>query len=704
MSALVLVPVAASVTQVVTTVVTAHFDWRLFAILVVLSATPAVGALVEGRSPQRHSGEDRTSGRSGRDLGSGLPPPVGTRVFTGRTEPLRRLRSCEAREGNLGPLIIAITGLGGTGKTELALRAVRELAVDYPDAQLWLEMRTYAAAESRMSMEQALRLLLNALGVSPDPHLTGVAALSRTWRSATENKKLLVVLDDVDQVDQVQPLLPAATSAIALTSRHPLPGLDPDIAVVLDTLTQDEACTLASRILERAGSPDADTARMIAAAFRLPLTVRQVADLKAANPGVDLTDLLTGDDQAVPDVTAGDQLLRSLPTDARLVLRRAAYYPGSLISPEVAAVMSGKPVRSVRPVLAHLYQRGLLLPDRRTGYRIHDLVRTAAQNTVSPRDRAREQAACDERLFHYVHLATSFATRALYCAEDVAMPDESDVHRPHVPAPRFASNVAAAAWLDEQHTDLLAVARRCVAQRSPRAWKLIYQLEYYQRIRGFYDEIVELHIQVLRQTEESGDLLGQAGMHQNLGLVDMRTGNYPAARGRFHQALALYAAAGNPTGQAEIHHEMHHIDCWLGNLPSAHAHGEAELRFAQDGGTLIDLAAAHADLGWVERLEGNHDSAHRHLTASLRLYEQTGQPRGTATAHRHLGLLATARGDAPAARTHFDQAMTRYLELGDILNQAETHIGLATLQRRPGGNLRSRCLSESGGCISAGQG
>ncbi|GGU47554.1 hypothetical protein GCM10010289_80110 [Streptomyces violascens] len=697
-----LVPVAASVTQVVATIITARFNWWLFAVLVVLSAAPALGLVVEARRPDREE-SDPAPGRSSLRPGAGLPPPVGTRVFTGRAECLHQLIGPEAARATAGPLILAITGLGGTGKTELAARATRELTARYPDGQFWLELRTYAAAESRMRTAQALRLLLNALGVSPDPQMTGALALSRVWRSATAGKKLLVVLDDVDHADQVRPLLPAGQTCAALvTSRHALTGLDPDIAVALDVFSQDEARTLANRILERTGHPDPSTATVIAASYRLPLAVRQVADLKAANPGVRLSDLLARDDRAISEATASVGLsVRSLPAEARLVLRRTANYPGSLISPEIAAVVADKPLRTAQALLADLYHHGLLLPDRRVGYRMHDLVRAAAQGAATARETGRERAACDDRLFRYAHAVASEATRALYCADDVAMPARNDVQNLRVAPPHFPSTGAALAWLDDQHSDLLAIARRSVAQRSPCTWRLIYQLEYYQRLRGFYDEIVDLHSQALRLTEETGDLLGQAGMHQNLGLVSMRTGNYPAARTRFQRALDLYAATGNPTGQAEIHHELHHIDCWLGDLASARVHAEAEFQFAQAGGTLIDLAAAHVDRGLVDRLEGQHDGAHRHLSTSLHLYEQAGQPRGIATAHRHLGLLAADVGEHVEAHTHLDQAMARYLELGDILNQADTHIGLAILQRHVGdldaaSHHASRALDLSG--------
>jgi hypothetical protein len=221
-------PMAGVAAGGLTNLLTMTWNWWLFGGLVLMTSLVSASTLIalprgDPPYPAAPQAEDQQSG-------SVLQAPSGTRVFIGRRKELGRL-TAPVPEGNRpGPLLLVIAGMPGTGKTELAICAARALAARYPDGVFWLGLRTYAAAESRMTSSEALRNLLNALHVPPDPNATSVNALSRTWRAATSGKKMLIVLDDTDTAEQIRPLLPAAEgSAVLITTRHVLvrgsPGL-----------------------------------------------------------------------------------------------------------------------------------------------------------------------------------------------------------------------------------------------------------------------------------------------------------------------------------------------------------------------------------------------------------------------------------------------------------------------------------------------
>ena len=330
------------------------------------------------------------------------------------------------------------------------------------------------------------------------------------------------MLDDVDNIEQILPLLPASGgSAVLVTSRHVLVGLDPDRSVTLDVLREDEATRLAGTILRRAGTRDAGAAAKIALRYRLPLAVRQVSDLKAADPCLDLNDASEINDSR-HEAAAFALSLQAMTPPARMILRRLSRYPGALVTAPIAATMADLPVDHARAGLAEIYQRGLLIAEGQRGYRMHDLVRAAALGESSAVDADAEVAAADERLFRYVRATVTSAERRLYPGSNIAGDRGSGIE-PH----QHASDVAALAWLDEHHADLLAVARRCVAVGATTAWRLAHDLEFYQRIRGFHAEIVELQTGALRLAERAGDRSGEACMHYNLGLLDMLNNDQP---------------------------------------------------------------------------------------------------------------------------------------------------------------------------------
>ncbi len=64
-------------------------------------------------------------------------------------------------------------GMGGSGKTSLAVHAAHRLAGDYPDGQLYIDLRGYTPGEKPVSASGTLHSLLRALGVPGDAHPGG---------------------------------------------------------------------------------------------------------------------------------------------------------------------------------------------------------------------------------------------------------------------------------------------------------------------------------------------------------------------------------------------------------------------------------------------------------------------------------------------------------------------------------------------------
>lgn len=684
-------PVVGIVAGVLTNVITTHWSWWVFSALVVLASVLATAAVVSTR-PVDVPVEPGVPVRAAPSRRNMLIAPTGTRIFCGRADEQAQLMDAAVKRER-GARVLVISGIAGVGKTELAVRIAEELSSSYPDGVFWIGLRTYAvAAESRLDVAQALRMLLNALGEQPDPTATSLAELSKAWHAASADRRVLLILDDVDDTAQVKALLPGGTeSAVLVTSRHVIVGIDPNCDIRLQPFDRAEAEQLAEAILGRSGLADRAAVQAIANTYRLPLALRHICNLRIGNPGVGLSDLLTASAAGVDEASAALALsFDALTRNARRLLWRMSRYPGSRTTAAIAATLVGKPLEEANKLLAELYQHGLLSPDGDRGYRTHDLVRDAAFREAASHESRRDVVATDDRTFRYITASVGAAVGMLYPGPTYGRPRSSAIA-----PPRHSDDQAALEWLDLNYADLLAVSRHAMTISYAHAWLLIYALEYYQRIRGFYPDSIELENRALRIAENQEDRLGQASMRLNLGITYARMGHYKLSRENLEIALRVYESLGESPGQAMVRNELAKLDRVEGNLDSARKHAENALsRFTQAGNGL-DVAAAHRQVGVLDRLEGSFGSARAHFQAAARIYEGVGQRRGIASCHRELGHLDHEIGRDDDARSHFEAAVSLYQDLGDAAYEAETLQSIAVLDRDLGEVETARQLLET---------
>ncbi|WP_346131302.1 AfsR/SARP family transcriptional regulator [Lentzea roselyniae] len=167
-----------------------------------------------------------------------LPAPQ--QWFTGRTTELAGVR---------GEGVTVIAGAGGVGKTALAVQWAHRHLDDYPDGQLYVNLRGFDPSGEPVTTGAALRGFLDALGEH------GGQVSTARFRSLVAGKLLLILLDNARDTEQVAGLLPGTRScAVLVTSRNRLPGLLADGAhlVPLDVLGGREARELLASRLGRA--------------------------------------------------------------------------------------------------------------------------------------------------------------------------------------------------------------------------------------------------------------------------------------------------------------------------------------------------------------------------------------------------------------------------------------------------------------------
>jgi hypothetical protein len=186
-----------------------------------------------------------------------LPAVVST--FSGR---LNELAQLDSALGSGTVVISAVNGTAGVGKTALALHWAHRVADRFPDGQLYVNMRGFEPDREPMSAAEAVRGFLDAFGVPSDAIPVGLDAQTALFRSKVAGRRVLLVLDNVNNTAQVRPLLPGGSSCFALiTSRNSLAGLVAEHGarpLRLDLLSDDEAAAL---LRDRLG--DVDTGALV---------------------------------------------------------------------------------------------------------------------------------------------------------------------------------------------------------------------------------------------------------------------------------------------------------------------------------------------------------------------------------------------------------------------------------------------------------
>ncbi|SFW86761.1 AfsR/SARP family transcriptional regulator [Amycolatopsis australiensis] len=338
--------------------------------------------------------------------------PADAPAFTGRaSEIARTIRRLHA--DGLAPVVIA--GPPGIGKTALAVRVAHLIRQQFPDGQLFVDLRGYGPGQP-LDTAEALSWLLGSLGVAPSRIPGSADERALLYRSLVADRRILVVVDDAAHADQVRPLLPGSAScAIIVTSRHSLRGLaarEEATVLTLEPLPAAESLQLLRGVVgTRAVNADpAAAARLADRCGHWPLALRIAAAQVCARPNPDiaaylaeltgssrLDTLAVADDDRAAMRAAFDSSYAALRPEDQELFRRLGQLPSPDVGgPQVAALTDGA-AADVRSGLERLAAASLLKHAGAGCYRLHELLRAyaadLAERNTATADGSRSECA-----------------------------------------------------------------------------------------------------------------------------------------------------------------------------------------------------------------------------------------------------------------------------------------------------------------------
>ncbi|MBI2301309.1 MAG: tetratricopeptide repeat protein, partial [Armatimonadetes bacterium] len=604
--------------------------------------------------------------------------------------------------------LLTITGIGGVGKTRLAVELGFDLLPAWPDGVWFVGLGT--VSEPTLVAPTAVA----ALGLKEQRQ----ESLLDTLCNALRGKRLLLLLDNCEHlVDAVAEVVSAllrrcpdvrvvATGREALRAEGELAWQVPVLAVPDDVglpahLADYEAVQLfvdRARGADPAFALDERNAAAVGEICRrldgIPLAIELAATRTAVLTPQQLVRRL---DDRFGVLTSGrrgaearQQTLRAtidwsydlLSPAEQVLLGRVSVFAGGF---ELEAVGAAP---GVLDDLAGLVQKSLVFTRPRADELRYDLPETVRSYAA---EKLQESGEADAARYRHAVWFTALVAQG---------------------ADLLGNRQAG--WFDDlerEHANLRAAADRLLASDPPAGAELVLRLRRYWEVRGVWSEGREWYARVLAAdvalpVERRADLLlaagtlarfqgdlgearsmaeearttslagaylrGVGGGLNDLGTVALIHGDLSGARALYQASLAARERDRDERGAAVALHNLGMVAYHEADYAAAQALYERSLAMTRSSGDWFMVAQTLNNLGIVYHARARYEEARVRHQESLELRRELGDRSGVATSLHNLATVAQEQGDNAAARALYEQAMQVHEETGNRAYLANT--------------------------------
>jgi predicted ATPase/class 3 adenylate cyclase len=624
--------------------------------------------------------------------------PAQTTPFIGREKEIRAIRE---QLSNANVRLLTLSGVGGAGKTRLALQAAADIVDDFEHGVFFVPL---AALSDRA-------LVLQTIAQAFDVREAAGRQLKEQLKDHLREKQMLLVLDNFEQVIDAAPLVADLLTAaprlkVLVTSRevlrlsgetdYPVPPLTlPDLKRLppLERFTQYEAVAL---FIERAVAvkpafavTEESTHAIAEICSRLdglPLAIElAAAHVRVLPPQRMLSELshrlsfLTG---GARDLPARQRTLRGaidwshdLLTGAEQKLfQRLAVFVGGCALEAIEAVCNSESELNVLETIESLVDKSLVKQTETAGEPRFAMLETIREYAGERLVAAGEEERVKERHRDYFLSLAEQAEPKLIGAQQ-------------------------GEWLqrlEEEHENLRAGLNWSLGETGVGGGlRLCGALQRFWWTRGHLAEGREWCVRVLGKAGAEERTLERAKVLNGAGVLAFYQADYPAARALHEECLAIRRELGDRRGVAASLGNLGTVARTQGAIAYARVLHDESLAIRRELGSRGSIARSLNNLGNVALDQGDYPAARALFEETLAITRELGDRWSIANSLNNLGEVAYAQADYPAARALHEECLAIMRDLGERKSIANSLSNLGDVARHQGDFAAARALYEN---------
>ena len=534
-----------------------------------------------------------------------------------------------------------LVGMGGVGKTTLAIQMAYQLKDNFPDGVLWARL-------DKTDPLLTLQSFATAYGVDVSQYSDVETRASRV-RELLADKQALLILDNAEDDVTLRPLLPPdGQCAVIITSRHhdlaTTDGFPRFEIKPFDASEHDETEAYFIRVLGAARvRQERQTLQAIADAVgHLPLALSIIAYQLRYEAGWSSAEYLTYLEQAQSKTAVlqrGDRNLQAcfdlgfstLAEPLQQFFIALTVFEGRYFNVEASAAIVDSSTFEAKKNLQILFNHSFIHVKDRDSFYLHPLLQAYGQ----------EQRTSELSLHRMVLYFLQYGVE----------------HHTDFPA------------LDKQQENILVTLDTFPSELDVDAEDLfisaVNKLYPYLKARGLYDKTNNYLAHAHKLAVARQDTNAQIQLLTHQGQLSRLQGEYRLSGKRYEDALQL---AQQTNAEAQIDLLLNRLGALAyrqGQLQLAQTYYDEALTLAQSRSDENRQATLFTNLGLLAFAKGEYDLATQHYKVGIQLARRLNDPERLLLGLQNEGVLLESIGDYAQAKTRFTEAMTLAETLDD---------------------------------------